>query len=65
MDITQLVIDVFYSPRTGLTRNIAKHKEKNPQLWGIPRATIKQILDRSIEIYNKNNAPVHRKESIR
>jgi hypothetical protein len=32
---------------------------------GIPRATIKQILDRSIEIYNKNNAPVHRKETIR
>jgi hypothetical protein len=35
MEVTQKVINAFYNPATGLTRNIARLKEKNPELYSI------------------------------
>lgn len=64
-DITKTVINAFYNQKTGLTRNIARLKEKNPGLFGIPNATIRKILDQNIEIYNKNNSVIHKKENIK
>ena len=65
MDLQQKVIDAFYNPTTGLTRNIAKLKEKNPGLYDIPASTIRQILDQHIEIYQRNKAPLHSKETLK
>ena len=66
MEIQKLVTEAFYNPVTGLTRNIAKLKEKNPKLWGIPIATIREILDNNIAIYNRNKSRnLHAKERIR
>jgi transposase InsO family protein len=64
-DIEKIVTEAFYNPTTGLTRNIATLKKKNPALWGIPAKTIRTILDNNITIYNRNNSKIHAKERIR
>lgn len=48
------VLRAFYNPTTGLTRNIAKLKTKNPQLQNIPAATIRSILDNYSKEYQQN-----------
>lgn len=65
MDIRKKVVDAFYNTQTGLTRNIAKLKEKNPGLEGIPADTIRTILDQEIVAYNRNTAPLRKKERLR
>lgn len=66
MDLVEKVTQAFYNPSTGLTRNIAKLKAKNPELWGIPAKTIRGILDQNIALYNRNNGRgIHAKERIR
>jgi len=64
-DIQDLVTRAFYNPTTGLTRNIAALKRKNPSLWDIPAKTIRSILDNNISIYNRNHSKIHAKERIR
>lgn len=65
MDVVKKVTQAFYNPQTGLTRNLAKLKEKNPDLWGIPGKTIRAILDQNIPIYNRNKSAIHAKERVR
>lgn len=64
MEIIDKVTQAFYNPATGLTRNIALLKEKNPELWGIPKETIRSILDENIEIYNRTHKKLHSKEKL-
>lgn len=64
MDIKEKVIKAFYNPTTGLTRNIAKLKEKNPDLYSIPAEAIRSILDQNITLYQRNKAKLHSKEKL-
>lgn len=64
MDVREKVIRAFYNQTTGLTRNIAKLKEKNPELYSIPADAIRSILDQNITLYQRNKAKLHDKEAL-
>ena len=48
------IIEAFYDSKTGLTKNIAKLKERNPKLRDIPISFIRKTLNQHIAVYNKN-----------
>lgn len=52
--LRQLILQAFYDPVTGLTKNIAKLKERNPRLALIPADFIRETLNQVIPVYNQN-----------
>lgn len=52
--LVEKIIEAFYDSKTGLTKNIAKLKERNPLIAGLPTAFIRETLNRYIDVYNKN-----------
>lgn len=52
--IKKIVLSAFYNKDTGLTRNIAKLKDKNPELKGISNENIRSILDNYSDTYQEN-----------
>ena len=53
MDIKETILNAFYNKETGLTRNLAKLKSKNPELYGISNKAIRSVLDNYTEEYQK------------
>ena len=53
-DLKEKIISAFYNKQTGLTRNVAKLKKKNPELFGIPGDTIRSVLDNYTQEYQKS-----------
>ena len=54
MNVKQEILNAFYNTKSGLTRNIANLKKKNPKLQLISNDSIRAVLNQSIESYNRN-----------